>query len=56
MKNTYENKSHAIIKRFWGDKMTKDEIIKKLEKENLQLAEENKKLKKFIQNIKSSLE
>jgi len=36
--------------------MTKDEEIKKLEKENLQIVAENKKLKNFIYSIKSLLE
>jgi hypothetical protein len=36
--------------------MTKDDIIKNLEKENLKIIAENKKLKEFIRNIKRLLE
>lgn len=36
--------------------MANDEIIKNLEKENLRIIAENKKLKEFIRNIKRLLE
>lgn len=36
--------------------MTNDETIIKLKKENLQIIEENKKLKRFIYDIKNKLE
>jgi hypothetical protein len=36
--------------------MTKDEIIKKLEEDNLQITLENKKLKQLIHSIKDLLD